>query len=48
MTSMFANPGTGNPEGTKGDHKAIRCPKCGERFGQLPQHLVACDGGDSV
>jgi hypothetical protein len=21
-----------------------RCPNCGETFGQLPQHLVTCDG----
>ena len=21
------------------------CPKCGEAYGQLPQHLAACDGG---
>ena len=49
MSGMHASPGTGNPDGKAPGttHAKLRCPKCGDRFGQLPAHLVACDGGDS-
>ena len=28
---------------TKGPHERHPCPGCGERFGNLPQHIVSCD-----
>lgn len=26
--------------------KRLPCPKCGERYGDLPNHVTSCDGGD--
>jgi len=31
----------------KTDHDRHTCPKCGEEFGNLPNHLPACTGGES-
>jgi DNA polymerase III alpha subunit (gram-positive type) len=31
-------------EQARSDLSRQECPKCGESYGQLPQHLVTCDG----
>jgi len=31
-------------DNAKGSHGEYRCPKCGEKFGNLPAHLPKCDG----
>jgi len=30
----------------QGPNRRVTCPRCGEPQGNLPLHLVACDGGD--
>jgi len=32
-------------EQATGSLGTVECPKCGQTFGHLPQHLRACDGG---
>jgi len=27
-----------------GTHDTYRCPKCGDEYGNLPQHIRFCDG----
>jgi len=35
-----------NGPGAETSYERHECPRCGERYGNLPQHLRACDGGD--
>jgi len=29
-------------ENAQGKHKKVRCPLCGEKYGNLPMHLARC------
>jgi len=29
------------------EYSRIRCPRCGDPFGNLPTHLPTCDGGEA-
>lgn len=48
MTAGFAITGgrtmSHHTNNAKGSHGEYRCPKCGEKFGNLPAHLPTCDG----
>jgi hypothetical protein len=49
----WTNPGHSASElaergSTQQEQDDITCPDCGREFGNLPKHMVACDGGDDA
>jgi hypothetical protein len=50
MPDIRAPATTGNPDGLPpgDDLQTASCPRCGESFGNLGKHIVACGGGDDA